>query len=227
MDFSDFVSLITSLKDVPPFVYNVITIVGSFAVMYFRTKRSKRHTQEAIERAIILKDIRDKADADESGKLKKRVGEILSVLKDRLYEPLENFVYDDDGEFRQIDIIRAKSKNPKNAKEFFIEHHSVTKDILEERVLPFFLEQLDLHGVAKNITQETKTSEDIAKEARGILLNGIHKECGSNRDTKAIEEDAVSLASMIDIYYEISKNCVLIRCKKEEYIESAIKAVQV
>jgi hypothetical protein len=222
MEFSDLISLWKSIEGLPPAVQSGVVLIVSLVVMRVRTKKHAKNSRIEIARAVMIQKAEDKAGEKERIELDTRVEELLNVLYSRLYDAMEDYVYSEDvGGWRDINIIRAKVQRPVNAKDYLSEHHSATKAVLFKIVKPFIIKQLQFHNVATE-TQETKTNDSISVEIREIILSEIHKRAGSNKETKAVEDTVITFECVLDTYMEISKECVLIRHRRDQEVREAV-----
>lgn len=222
MEFGELSMMWNVIRELPPIVQSIAVIIVSLVWMRVRTLSHAKKSRIEIERAVTIRDINNKADRDEEIDLDQRIEEILNVLCGRLYSAMEDFVYNnDDFESRYIYVIRDKNPTPMQADKYLTLHHSKSKKIIFKQVKPFIIRQLINHKVAID-TQETATNESISVEIREMILSGTHKLAGSNEDTKAIENSVITFECILDTYMEISKECVLMRLKRDDNVREAI-----
>ena len=135
---------------------------------------------------------------------------------------MESYAYNHpQGGFRNVDIMRNKNLTPRTAKEFFGEHHASSKSTILEVAKPWLLSQLSNLNVA-TLTQETADNDAVCSELVEMIQTGIHIGAGSNTDTRAIEDTVLTFEAMLDIYYNISKTCVLLRVNKEAEVDRVV-----
>ncbi len=200
----------------------VVTVAG-FVV---RNRKHRTNMQAEIAKARAIQRAEDKADAKEEKSLSRRVDASLNIVYSRMYTAMQSFVYDHpEGGVRYISVIRAKHETERSAKEFLSEYQSAIKAVLFKVVKPFFEEQLLMHDVATT-TQSTATNEAICEEARSLLLTEVHKRCGSNSDTQAVEDSVLTFEQMVDTYMDICTACDLLRHKRNEEVARASEAVK-
>jgi len=229
LSFHDITSLI-ELIDGSGAVFKYSAYAGIGALMIgksvMKDRKIKKRTGEIVQSAVAIQKAEDKADYREATALDSRVEEILDTLYGRMYDASEEFVHGNGGNgYRKLTIIKHKTSREIQASDFLNDHHKATKTAIFKKVKPFILRQLALHNVATE-TQESRTNDGICVEAREMILAKIHKDAGSNTETKAMEDSVLSFASLLDIYIEISTACDLLRHQRNQEVAEIVRAVE-
>ncbi len=200
----------------------VVTVAG-FVV---RNRKHRSNMQAEIAKARREQRAEDKADEREKLALSRRIDASLNMLYSRLYTSMQDFVYNHpEGGYRYIKLVQHKHKRERPANEYLSDYQTAMKAVIFKVMKPYFIEQMLMHDVATT-TQSTATNDSICKEARSTMLTEVHKRCGNNSDTKAVEDSVVTFEQMLDTYMEICTASDLLRHKRNEEVAKAIEAVK-
>ncbi len=200
----------------------VVTVAGFVA----RNRKHRANMQAEISKARREQRAEDKADEREKLSLSMRVDALLNTVYGRLYTSMQDFVYvHPEGGVRYIELIQHKHKRERPANEYLSDYQTAMKAVIFKVVKPYFIEQMLMHDVATT-TQSTATNEAICEEARSMLLTEVHKRCGNNADTKAVEDSVLTFGQMLDTYMEMCKACDLLRHKRNEEVAKAVEVVK-
>jgi len=225
-DITSFIALIDGSG--PVLKYSAYVAIGAFMVgkSVLKDRKIKKRTADAVSTAVAIQKAGDNADRNESTLLDERVEEILSPLYSRMYNAIEKYVYGGGANgYRHITIIKHKEPVDVPANRFLSEYLKATKASIYKKAKPFIIRQLALHNVATE-TQESKTNDGICVEIRSMIISKIHIDAGSNTETKEMEDEIFSFASILDIYVEISTACDLLRHQRNQEVADSIRSVE-
>ena len=196
-----------------------LLILAVFVVMYINSviKSEKLLTQIEDEQRVVEKD-----------SLKKKVGSLLSVFDQQLFDKMQESTYRDGNNYDKIVVHKGYGSIKMAKKDFFRDHHDAVKDSLYKVVLNDIINDINTLRLAdpKKIYSDEQKKQK-AFELVGLIKSEIRKRSGSTAESKGIENEILTFETVYDMYINIIEHAQELRGVRVEEVKKRTRQYKV
>ena len=216
----------TTLTDLNGLINFIKGASQNTSILWFAILGTIIYIKTVIRTEKTITRIEDDAHINSEKRIKHTLGEKMTLLKNKLYDPVNRYIYQNLDNGKKLRALREKTIHSIPANRFVEIYNTALKDVFYKIALPYLIDEIELANIKFEMPNHD-VIEDIACNLREKIIMDIHKQTGIIKEIEEIETSVFIYSDVEDIVISCIKAYISIKQQEKAYIEKETKAYRI